>query len=1277
MTDWWEAAPRVEEEGQWWAAAPVVSPAPRRESHIETLWRTYGGAVGDTLDAAAGIVNNPLNAVLRQAGVDYQIPTRQAGGRIEAPARGSGRFIRGALPYVGGTAGVARGATALGVRGSALATSALSGAVTDTALSSVNDANLSNLIDDYTGVRLPTARVEGENPGAAALKDTVEGLALGGAIDLGVRGVRGVSDFVTRAFTDPVAPPRAAGSAVEPVPGAAAADGADDAARAAGGAPEPPADTFDIVRTVERGGFWAERGREVSERGIFGAVSDWTSRLYTAGVAEQHPLARTVERLRSETEALTGRPVDIAPGSDPRKLARGGYDVFSIGHMDVTQGVHGYRRLAAESPALGDVVAAVTARASRGGRTAEASLAEFDRYIAARRATQEWDRFARGEITAEPISIPKDQTDAFIARMEAEHPEFMELAEATNSYAQALWKKQYEAGLVAKADYEAALAARDFYVPLNRVMDDGPARRGSGASNRGPAAKKFKGSQRDIEGPLETLVRRTYEVNRRIRQNDINRSLVDMAERLNKLVKAAAPGAANGVLRKVKTPRRKIDVGADDLKAFAKDRNAADSLDDLFGEDSAAVWRAGDINEGGRPIIYVWRDGKREAWEFIDADWGRETFEAVTGMSREMSDMFGNLLAVPSQVLRAGITTNPEFLVVNYVRDQMAAWVLTDVGLRPGLDAAIGMVDEVRGADSARLYNLAGGISGGSMTAATREVAQKADVMKLARKGYAAQTFSDIPSFLRTAELSETGTRIGLFKRAFERAKKEGLPEYDALVEAAFTARDFIDFGRNGSRMAFTRKVITFLNATIQGLDKTVRVLGADPAAAVGRVGLREALRPVFGLQPVAAMRREDAKALRLAGKAWTKVSAMTVFGLALTAAYRDDEWYQGLSEYTRTNNWAFMWGGRVVLIPKPFDLALPSTIAERVFEAVNYDDPTAWERLVRGVAETLALPTDTPALKVPTELATNTNLRTGGNIVPEERLDDLPQDQFNNWSSSFSMGLGQALGVSPAQIDHVLAGFAGSWGRWFMAATNLTDPDRPAGQLSDMPLSRRFFTESTRGSQDKTAFYDRVGSRRSELNQYVNSIRERMETGRASEAQALLGDLDDSSRLYVQSQLVGLDENGAAAQRRLHPLARARTVNLEVSRVIGEFMRGRPKDQGEPLPVLNGQQKAMLTDALERLAVAEMRNAMIVTRQPGYENRSMIDRHSYMEDVRDISPEVADELERRLTVGRDRAYSYDVIMELWPRVESRLNEYGSDADMLDLSSEAMARSGF
>ena len=126
-----------------------------------------------------------------------------------------------------------------------------------------------------------------------------------------------------------------------------------------------------------------------------------------------------------------------------------------------------------------------------------------------------------------------------------------------------------------------------------------------------------------------------------------------------------------------------------------------------------------------------------------------------------------------------------------------------------------------------RLYGQSGGISGGAATAMMGEALHKADTMALAQRGIKAKYLSSLGGLLSLSEISETGTRLRVFKRAFERAKKAGFGEYDALIQASFTARDMIDFGRAGSKMHYTRRLVTFLNAQIQGLDKSVRVLSA------------------------------------------------------------------------------------------------------------------------------------------------------------------------------------------------------------------------------------------------------------------------------------------------------------------------------------------------------------------------------------------------------------------------------------------------------------------
>lgn len=1121
---------------------------------------------------------------------------------------------------------------------------------------------------------------------------TAGAVALGAGLSTAVDAVRPVSRFVRDAFTAKVEPPapRLDGTATQGIE-VATPDGTvvdvprtpDPAARSPAAGPDATATSsaaltaaqtpvaavpeFGIVQRVERKTPLRDLISKAKEGETPQIVGEALARAYTAVVSDAHPLIRAVDSLRSQTEDLTGRPMDLLPSQDPRKLARGRFDWAAIGHQDLLHGVHAYGGLEPTTPALADVISAVSVRAKRAGQKAEDAIQGFNEYMVARRSSLEWDRHARGELETAPVARTKDEADAFVAHVEKQNPEFRELSDAVNEYSGGLLKKAYDGGLIDQATYDTALANRDFYVPLRRVMDDGPATGAkTGGTNKSSEVKAFKGSERDVVDPVSVLIERTYRLNQRLRQNDLNNALISLGEKMEAAQRAAGiVNGENGWLRKVDTPKREITVSKDELTAGSKGKNA-DLIDQMFDDDGVEVWRAGDVNDGGRPILYVWRNGERQAWEVVDETWGRDVFEAMAGMSKGMQDTFLNAMAAPTAVLAQTITRDPAFLLSNFIRDQVSSWIVTDVGFVPG-EGIRGIADELGQTDVSRLYGVAGGISGGANTAMLGEALHRADTLALAQKGIKAKYFSSLGGLLATSEISETGTRLTVFKRAFERAKKQGFSEYDALIEASFTARDMIDFGRAGAKMHMTRRLVTFLNAYVQGLDKTLRVLGAD--GAMTRVPIRDAIRPLFGMEvPPGQMRAEDRAALQLAGRAWAKVSAISTFGAAITAMFMDDPDWQQSNEKTRATHWTIPWGGNLVKIPKPFELAFLSNVVERGIEATAGRDEQAWERMWKGLGMLFAPPNDIPVVAVAGGLASNTNSLTNRPIVPDHLQNLPPELQYQHWNSGFSRWLGEQIKVAPAKIDYAIQGFAGPFGSYLLNGMDAADPDRPEGSWTDLPVVRRFVNPSFRGSQDKRDFYDRAGAKSSELRRALNGIAEYQERGRPDAASAIFADLDEPGKMFVTSQM------GASPTRRLHPLERARVFAQEASRIIGELNGAEPKDQGIPLPPMNRKTKQMVEDAIERITVAELRNAMIVTRQPGFQNREQMDRASYWADLNDMAPEVAAELERRLGVGRDRAYAYDAVMTLWPQVEQRLKGEGSTAYLDDVAADAQGR---
>ena len=1134
---------------------------------------------------------------------------------------------------------------------------------------------------------------------------TVAAAAMGATFSLtGDVVLRPMADFVRRAFTDPPrVPPSAVPDPALPMvdpaapsvtPGTPRTATSGPALTAAATPPAPPTPAvvlpdFDAVRPMPVNTFLARQGRSIDEKGLPRYVADVLGHRYTEAKAEAHPISVLTERMRKATETITGRPEDLLPSANPTTLVRGLNDVANTAQTDIVMGVHAYRSTAKPTgPALRDLVMASVARDRRGGGDVAVGQAALGKYAAARRALAEWTNFEKGTLANPPTRQSRADLEAFIARMDSERPELRELSDGLNTYAQDLLKKKLDAGLLERAVYDKALAARDYYTPLKRYakLTDGGSGAITGKSSKGAVVKEYRGltekqaaaGNDEFVDPVQVLADETFRTAERIRINDLNRSLVNMATRLNGLLGSDT----NGFIQKIKRPVVRTDSPTDQL--------------DLFGEQEG-TFRTGEINDAGRAVLHVWNNGKMESYELLDPEWGRMAFEAITSMTRRQSDLFVDTVAAITNVWRASVTKNPGFLFVNFVRDSLESWVLTDV-VNP-LSGVKGMAQQVARADDVRLYNLSAGIAGGELQAGRDGILRQKDTGELAR---AFDPSDPINSFkarylnwrgvgrgtmdiFRVTELSEVGVRQGVFNNAMARAKKEGLSDHDALIEAALIARDYSDFGRYGSKTHAVVRMFAFLNTWSEGIDKLIRVTATDPASAVGRAyqfggheaALKAILAPLFR-QDLAGLpvRKADKAALKLAVHAWTRIAAMGTFGLGLSAMFWDSPEYRDEDDRTRATHWVipdFM--GVNIKIPKPYGTAFLSNMMEGAYEAEHGNDPTAWGSMWEGVVDTFAPPVVAPALDTVTGLRTGVDPQTGRKIVPEH-MDSLPPElQFTNWTSWFAKTTAAGLSavgvdVSPAVVDYAFRSFGGTTGTDALNMMDATNPDRPAGRLSDWPVIRRFASPHFKGSQDKQDFFERAAANTSELQRARNGVREYLRIGNTRAAQDLLNRLDEPGRIYVASQ------QGEAQTDKLNPISRATAVGRETSRMIGELngmaIRG---ETAQPLPEMTRQRRRMVVDALERLTVAEMGNAMIATRQPGFSQREMWDRNSIWRDLDLMAPQVAEELQARLRGGDNRAYDYDVVMDLWPQAETRIREQGFNADLTSLARQAKRRS--
>src|SRR5690606_27786525 len=91
-----------------------------------------------------------------------------------------------------------------------------------------------------------------------------------------------------------------------------------------------------------------------------------------------------------------------------------------------------------------------------------------------------------------------------------------------------------------------------------------------------------------------------------------------------------------------------------------------------------ALFRSQQAAAKGENIVFFWESGKLAALQIKDGDVGAAVATTLNAVGTENMPVFVNLIAHTSSAFRAAITSWPDFLLVNFVRDQVSAWILTE-----------------------------------------------------------------------------------------------------------------------------------------------------------------------------------------------------------------------------------------------------------------------------------------------------------------------------------------------------------------------------------------------------------------------------------------------------------------------------------------------------------------------------------------------------------------------------------------------------------------------
>lgn len=500
--------------------------------------------------------------------------------------------------------------------------------------------------------------------------------------------------------------------------------------------------------------------------------------------------------------------------------------------------------------------------------------------------------------------------------------------------------------------------------------------------------RKATGSERDIIDPVENIMQLVNRTVRTAKYNEVGQSLLDS-----------------------------VRAQPEKLKPLAE---VIPTKDGMFANTDNIIT----VLEYGKPT-YLKINNK-------------PLLDAMNGLPKSIGNI--PVLSTLTNTFKSLITQkNPIFAIRNISRDIPTAYVngseSNPFKFGKGLIGA--GKDILTNSPRLQRYQAVGGgganfFNSGDVTKSAAELMGKGNpVKKLALKPiHAIEAFNN---------LTEAAPRLAEFNRVYEKTGD--------ITKALAASNDAtVNFSRGGNITKSVDKVVPYLNAGVQGLDRFVRSF-ANPKTAISTI-VKSGV-------------------------------AITAPDLALYLINKDDPNYQALDNRTKDTYFLIPKGdGTFVKIPKSRELGvLFGSLFERGLRSAN-GQPNSFKGFGNSVATNFAPanPIDSNFFSPATwNIATNKDF-AGRAIVPQSMIMDKRSKylQYDDKTSSIAKEIGKLSsnvidgGLSPKQLDYLIKSYTGVIGQ---LGIPLTTPGGSPGKT----ISSQFVSDPLFSNQATTDFYDKL----------------------------------------------------------------------------------------------------------------------------------------------------------------------------------------------------------
>ena len=604
-----------------------------------------------------------------------------------------------------------------------------------------------------------------------------------------------------------------------------------------------------------------------------------------------------------------------------------------------------------------------------------------------------------------------------------------------------------DSGILSKEEAVTMEFMNVMYVPFYRLYEGiggaGGPRTGGGDGfvNVGKGVRRFKGSDRQIIDPLESIIRNAYVFRELAERNKIGSAFIKAVEQVQ---------GGGRVGETVTKPIKAVPINTEEVAQIVAKSGLAEEIAKQWGipvdtkwvneyladkKVVAKVWRAVSAMQPKDGIFRVWQNGEEKDFQVGDPELLRSlTLADATDAAMMNKWPLVKWFKLATAIKRAGSTLTFEFMGRNPFRDQITAGIYSKYGYIPFVDMFHTIFSVLKRDDLYWDWVKNGGRYSDFIAADRTDLRQTLESV-IKDPNILQQALSWInpvnvlQNLQKLSEVMELTTRIGEYRR--------GIAAGATPMEAANASKEVtLNFGRHGFSGAVVNRVVAFFNAGVQDPARMAREWKARPKQMLLR-------------------------------------NLLEITGLSLLLWWwnKDDEEINKLPAYRRTLFWninlARLGGPKLILsFPKPFlEGILFGTSAEMALNFAWKKDKHAITDWFQAIQSQIPNPLAWDLTRPTIEVMANYDFFKNQQIV-NSSLQRLPAEfQTRPETSILTTKVGQRIGVSPIMIEHWIRGhFAGltQYGLdladiVLMHGLALDVPPAPAKRISDLPLLRGF----------------------------------------------------------------------------------------------------------------------------------------------------------------------------------------------------------------------------